>query len=250
MVSLGIPPHRITLTPSTVDNEWWSAKAAQVDRTTVRASWGVTENDVVFLFCAKLQPWKRPLDLLRAFAKVGQTNSLLVFAGEGPLRPQLEKEAAELRVASRVRFLGFVNQSQLPQIYKGVDLMVLPSSHENFGFVVNEAMCCGCPVAVSDQVGAGPDLVAPVNPGFIFPAGDVEALATLMSGVLSDPAQLREWSRRGLARMQTWSPECNIASTLEAVRIAVSRKRRDPTPPIPDFPSSQVAPAATRALKE
>jgi glycosyltransferase involved in cell wall biosynthesis len=224
--SLGIPEERISLTLLVVDNDWWMARAADVDRAAVRSSWGASEKDVVFLYCAKLQPWKRPLDLLRAFARVGQTNSLLVFAGEGPQRPELEAEAAALGVASRVRFLGFLNQSQLPAVYKSADLMILPSAYEPFAVVVNEAMCCGCPVAVSDQVGAGPDLVAPVNPGFIFPAGDVEALATLMSGVLSDPAQLREWSRRSLARMHDWSPERGIAATVDAIRAAVFRRGR------------------------
>jgi glycosyltransferase involved in cell wall biosynthesis len=66
-----------------------------------------------------------PQDLLRAFAKCQSTNARLVFAGDGPLRSQLEAEASTLGVAARVRFLGFVNQSQLPAVYKSADLMVL-----------------------------------------------------------------------------------------------------------------------------
>jgi glycosyltransferase involved in cell wall biosynthesis len=72
-------------------------------------------------------------------------------------------------VADRTRFWGFVNQSQLPAVYTSADLMVLPSEYEPFAVVVNEASCCECPVAVSDRVGAGRDLVEPVNPGLIFP---------------------------------------------------------------------------------
>ena len=69
MLSLGLPAERVTLTPYTVDNDWWMQQAARVDRDAVRRSWGAEPGDVVFLFCAKLQPWKRPRDLLRAFAK-------------------------------------------------------------------------------------------------------------------------------------------------------------------------------------
>jgi len=225
--SLGIPEERITLSLLVVDNDWWMAKAAEVNRATVRASWGATENDVVFLFCAKLQPWKRPLDLLHAFAKIPQSNSLLVFAGEGPLRAELESLATSLGLSSRVRFLGFVNQSQLPAVYKSADLMILPSSYEPFAVVVNEAMCCGCPAAVSDRVGAGPDLVAPVNPDFIFPAGDVQAITRLMSRVVSDPSELRELGRRSVAYMQSWSPERSVLLTAEAIKTAVSRKRHE-----------------------
>ena len=104
-------------------------------------------------------------------------NALLVIAGEGPLRAELESQATALGIAARVRFLGFVNQSQLPAVYTSADLMVLPSEYEPFAVVVNEAMCCGCPVAASDHVGAARDLVAPVRQEFVYRCGDVAALA-------------------------------------------------------------------------
>ncbi len=154
MLSLRIPPERITLTPYSVDNDWWTEKSSQVDRQAARLSWGASPSDTVILFCAKLQPWKRPSDLLQAFARLNSSTTRLVFAGAGPLRSQLEAESVALGVDSRVRFLGFVNQSQLPAIYKSADVMVLPSEYEPFAVVVNEAMCCGCPVIASDRVGA------------------------------------------------------------------------------------------------
>ncbi len=136
-----------------------------------------TPQTTVILFCAKLQPWKRPLDLLRAFAQAHHANALLVFAGEGPQRPELERKTAALGVGERVRFLGFKNQSELPAVYTAADLMVLPSEYEPFAVVVNEASCCGCPVVASDRVGAARDLIAPVDPTLIYPCGDVPALS-------------------------------------------------------------------------
>jgi hypothetical protein len=53
-----------------------------------------------------------------------------VFAGDGPLRQTLYQRALDLGIADRVRFLGFVNQSALPAVYKAADLMVLPSEYE------------------------------------------------------------------------------------------------------------------------
>lgn len=225
MISLGIPNYRITLTPSAVDNKWWIAMSAQADRSSVRECWGATVDSTVILFCAKLQPWKRPLDLLEAFAKANLANALLIFAGEGPLRPQIEKEAAELGVSGRVRMLGFVNQTQLPAVYKGSDLMVLPSAHENFGFVVNEAMLCGCPVAASDRVGASQDLVAPVCRDLIFHSGDIDALARILKDTAGNRPRLQSLAHAALARIQTWSLERNITATVEAIGMAVARKR-------------------------
>jgi glycosyltransferase involved in cell wall biosynthesis len=245
MLSLGLPVDRVTLTPYSVDNDWWIQQSAHVDRSAVRASWGVTSSDAVILFCAKLQPWKRPLDLLHAFAKARLSSGILVFAGEGPLHAELESKAASLGVASRVRFLGFINQSQLPAVYTSADLMVLPSEYEPFAVVVNEAMCCGCAVAASDRVGAARDLVVPVSPQFVFPFGDIDALAGILKDSLADRSQLRRVATAALAHIQTWSPERNIVATLDAIRIAVKRVGRRPAAATADSAAPRTAAAAT-----
>jgi glycosyltransferase involved in cell wall biosynthesis len=228
MRSLGIPGDRVTLTPYSVDNDWWTAQASRVDRASVRDSWGVAHDASVVLFCAKLQPWKRPSDLLQAFARAKLPNAILVFAGEGPLRSQLETEAATLGIAPRVRFLGFMNQSQLPAVYASADLLVLPSQYEPFAVVVNEACCCGCPVAASDRVGAARDLILPANPGLIFPCGNIEELARILQQYLPDREKLATAASNARARMDSWSPRENIAATVEAIRLAVLRRRPAP----------------------
>jgi glycosyltransferase involved in cell wall biosynthesis len=250
IVSLGLPPERVTLTPYSVDNAWWMQQSAAVDRAAIRASWGASASDAVILFCAKLQPWKRPADLVQAFAQANLSNALLVIAGEGPRRAQLAGQASALGIADRVRFLGFVNQSRLPAVYTSADLMVLPSEYEPFAVVVNEAMCCGCPVASSDQVGAARDLVVPVNPDFVYPSGDVSALAALLGNALADRARLASLRQAAVAHMHTWSPERNIAATFEAIDIAVSRKRRRSTSAQPDPSSVTSSRAASQKIPE
>jgi glycosyltransferase involved in cell wall biosynthesis len=225
MLSLGLSEKRVTLTPYAVDNEWWMAQSAKADPAVVRNSWGANSETAVVLFCAKLQPWKRPFDLLSAFAKADIANSLLVFAGEGPLRASLQDGAAKLGVADRVRFLGFVNQLKLPAIYTACDLMVLPSEYDAFGVVVNEAMLCGCLVAASDHVGAARDLIVPVSQDLVFPCGDVEALACVLRRILVDRSRSLELRQRARKRLETWSPRDNIAATVEAVRCAVKHRR-------------------------
>ena len=223
MASLRVPAERVTLTPYTVDNDWWMEQSDKVDRRAVRAEWGVSENDVVVLFCAKLQPWKRPLDALRAFAESKLEDAILVYAGEGPLRGEVETEAKRLGVSDRVRLLGFVNQTQLPAVYTSADVMVLSSEYEPFAVVVNEAMCCGCPVIASDRAGAARDLVAPVAREFVYPSGDVPALSRALRFALSDRERLRKLVAAARERIRVWSPKENIDSTIQAVRIAVSR---------------------------
>ena len=223
MLSLRIPAERITFTPYSVDNEWWTAQSGKVDREAVRASWGATPQTTVILFCAKLQPWKRPLDLLHAFAQANLSDALLFYAGEGAQRAELEREASALGVSGRVRFLGFLNQSQLPAAYTGADLMVLPSEYEPFAVVVNEASCCGCAVAASDHVGAAMDLIAPVDPGLIYPCGDLQALSRLLRELCGNRGRLRELGLTARDRMTCWSPESTVAGTVAAVRAAHHR---------------------------
>ena len=221
--SIGVPADRISMTPYSVDNSWWHARAAQVDRTRVRTEWNVPSSAVVILFCAKLQPWKRPHDLLRAFAKANSPNVFLVYAGDGPLLQDLKREAATLAVEDRVRCLGFVNQSQLPSLYKSSDLFVLPSEYEPFGVVVNEAMLCGCAVVVSDRVGARFDLVHPEN-GFVYPCGGVEALAALIQRAANDPAKLKQMGEASERMIQTWSLHENTEALIGALDCIYHRR--------------------------
>jgi len=224
MRSLGIPENRIVLTPYTVDNDWWARQAERADGQAVRRKWSVPPDAVVFLFCGKLQPWKRPADLLRAFAKANVPDGYVVYVGEGSLRGALEAEARKLCLSERVRFHGFANQSELAALYCAADLLVLPSEYEPFGVVVNEAMLCGCPAAVSDRVGAGADLVRNGENGYVFPCGDLEALARILREAAQDRARLRSHGAVARERMRTWSPRENIEALVQAVAKAVSRK--------------------------
>src|SRR5712672_2991134 len=226
MRSFGIPEERISMTLDTVDNDWWIERSHRVDRTNVRASWGVDSAERVILFSGKLQSWKRPLDVLRAFAVADISRSTLVFAGDGALRPALEAEASTLGISNRVRMLGFVNQSQLPAVYRACDVMVIASDYEPFGLVVNEAMLCGCVVVASDKVGACRDLIVPGLTGFVFACGDVHGLAGILRDMFTKPDSVHDIAVRARTRMQTWSPQVSAAALVAAVVQAVSRSKR------------------------
>jgi glycosyltransferase involved in cell wall biosynthesis len=217
--SLGFSSDRIFLVPTAVDNDWWTEQASKVDRAAVRANWKIPQDATVAVFCAKLQQWKGPMDLLEAFARANVPNSYLVYAGDGPEKGNLERRATELGFADRVKFLGFVNQSQLPAAYCASDFLVLPSLFEPFGLVVNEAMLCGLPVVVSDRVGAKFDLVRPEENGYVFPAGNVDALAAILRQIMSDPEKRARMSAKARRRMETWSPSEYVDSIVRAVNL-------------------------------
>jgi glycosyltransferase involved in cell wall biosynthesis len=226
MISLGFPADRVSMTLDTVDNDWWLKQANAADRDEVRRTLKFSPHEKIILFCAKLQPWKRPMDLLQAFASAAIPDAKLVFAGDGAQRAELEREAATLNISDKVCFLGFVNQSQLPALYKSADLMVIPSRYEPFGLVVNEAMLCSCPVVASDRVGSVRDLITHGETGYVYPHDDVEALAKTIRQAVEDPTRLNALRTNALERMHSWSPQVSAEALVDAVESAINRRRR------------------------
>jgi glycosyltransferase involved in cell wall biosynthesis len=215
--SLGVPPERILLAGNVVDNDWWTTRASHVDLQAVRQSWNIPAGTPVALFCGKLQPWKRPQDAMEALARANAPDAFLVFAGDGSLHGELQRRAQQLGIAERVRWLGFVNQSQLPAIYAACDVLVLPSSYEPFGLVVNEAMLCGCSAIISDRVGAKFDLVRDGETGFVYPCGDIKQLSARLSQILTNSPMREHMSAAARKRMSTWRPEQNVEAYVKAV---------------------------------
>jgi glycosyltransferase involved in cell wall biosynthesis len=208
--SLKVPEEHIGIAPLVVDNDWWTARAGEVDRSAVRRSWGVPETALIVLFCAKLQPWKRPQDLLRAFARAGVPEARLVFAGTGPLAGTLVSEAEQLGISNRVHFIGFQNQTHLPAVYCSADLFVLPSEYDACPAVVCEAMLCGLPVILSDEIRGRFELIDPGHTGFIFRCRDVEDLARLLREAMADPVRLGVMGTAAREAMKNCSPHTNV----------------------------------------
>lgn len=213
--SLNVPEEHIGIAPLVVDNDWWTARTRKVDRSAVRRGWGVPETAHIVLFCAKLQPWKRPQDLLRAFARAQVAEAHLVVAGTGPLAGTLVSEAEQLGLSDRVHFIGFQNQTDLPAVYCAADLFVLPSEYDACPAVVCEAMLCGLPVILSDEIRGRFELIDPGRTGFIYKCRDVEGLARLLREALADPARLASMGTAAREAMKNCSPETNVGAVVE-----------------------------------
>ena len=206
VASLGMPRERIISIRDGFDVGWWAREADRSDRRETRARWGVSADSPVILFCAKLTPRKRPQDVLRAFARtVDGTDCSLIFAGDGPMRNELEAEARALGVSGRVVFCGFVNQSHLPALFRASDLFVLSSEWDGGPLVVGETMSCGCPVVLSDAIPGRFELVRHGETGFIYPCGNVDALASILRQALPDAALLKKLSTSASELIKTWS---------------------------------------------
>lgn len=138
---------------------------------------------------------------------VGRDDRLhLEVAGAGPLDDELHRLALKSPASDRVTFVGSVTQDDLPDFYRGLDVLAVPSLTtpgwiEQFGRVAVEAMACGVPVVASDS-GALPDVVG--GAGVLVPPGDIDALARELVRVGTEPGVWATMRRKGIARARTY----------------------------------------------
>lgn len=145
----------------------------------------------------------------------------LVIAGDGPLRPALDDQAARLGLGDRVVLPGFVPEHSLPDRYRAADVVVLPTRDlEGFGLTTVEALACGTPV-VGTPVGATPEILAPLDRGLVAESPAPEAIATAIVRLLDRrPDDLGDRARRHVLATYTWDA---VAAGLEAVIAEVAR---------------------------
>lgn len=138
---------------------------------------------------------------LRAFATLETVpDAHLVIAGEGPLRAELEREAARLDAQKRVHFLGW--RKDVPGIMAALDIFLMPSLWEGFGLVMLEAMAAQLPI-IGSAVSAIPEVVLDGQSGILVPPRDVEGLRAALETLLRDHALRKHLGLIGQDRLET-----------------------------------------------
>jgi glycosyltransferase involved in cell wall biosynthesis len=212
---------RLAMAPHCVDNSRFRSAAAVAEAEALqwRERLGIPSAAPVVLFAGKFEAKKRPLDLLEAFAAMHHPTAVLVLVGAGRLEPELRRRAEQLPVG-RVIVQGFQNQRAMPRTYALGDVLVLPSfgNGETWGLAVNEAMNLARPVIVSDHVGCAADLVLPGRTGWVFPAGDRDALRRCLDEALADSDRLGRMGREAQQHVASFSYEAATGGLLQALR--------------------------------
>jgi len=166
---------RIEVVANGVDTERFAPDAPASDL--------IAHDGPVVLFVGRLVEGKRPADAVRALARVraSHPDAALYLCGEGPLRDDLADLAVDLDVADAVTFCGQVPYDAMPAVYRGADVLVLPSRAEGVPRTVMEAMATGVPVVSSDL----PQVRALVSAGgYTVDVGDVEGFAERIGSCL------------------------------------------------------------------
>jgi glycosyltransferase involved in cell wall biosynthesis len=157
---LGVNDKKLFKAGYTVDNEFFMSKRLnQSQRGKLRLSFNFTEKTFVIIFVGKLIQKKRPkllIDAVKELNRRGHDIGLLLL-GDGEMRAEI---LSLLENESKIHFIGFVNQSDLPTYYSISDALVLPSGvGETWGLVANEALNFDLKLIISDLVGSAYDLI-------------------------------------------------------------------------------------------
>jgi glycosyltransferase involved in cell wall biosynthesis len=186
-------------------------------RERVRASLGLDQSAVAVLYLGQLEARKDPLTALRAVqrARLADPRIVLLIAGTGPCAETLQSLAGD-----EARLLG--QRSDVAELLAAADVFVMPSRREGLSYAVLEAMGHGVATVVSDGPG-NPEAVG--DAGLVFPAGDADRLASLLSGLASDDARRAALAEAGHRRIAT---ELTGARMLRETRAVYETALREP----------------------
>ena len=163
---------------------------------------------LTFLFCGQMIARKGIDLLLAAFDRLVATgaNVQLLLVGREADLPKF-MQAVSTAARERIRYEGFKAPESLPEYFGRSDVFVLPSRHDGWGVVVNQALAAGLPVITSDAVGAGLDLVENGVNGMRVAANDVDALYRALETVASNPETAARWGQNSREKALTITPE-------------------------------------------
>lgn len=197
----GAPSHKVRLVYPGVEERFCPTGDA-AEAAALRARYRLPDAPLV-LTVGTLQPRKNHLRLVQALARIADRAALVIAGGRGWGYESVHEEIGRLGLEGRVTFTGFVDDADLPALYRMATVFVYPALYEGFGLPVLEAMACGVPV-VASNVSSLPEVTGP-DAALLVDPHDVESIAAALRRLL-DEADLRQTLRqRGLARAAAFS---------------------------------------------
>lgn len=209
-------PERIQTVYNHIDVE--KMQADILSREEARKQLGLAQTDFVVGNVGRLHPDKDQATLIEAFAKglKDMPGSRLVIVGDGRLRPNLQKQIAELEIDDRVELTGRIPEAF--RYFRAFDVFALSSDYEPFGMVLLEAMAAPIPV-ISSDCGGAPEVLG--EAGRFFPVANVGALAEQLVNTYQDSKEHREVVAKELnnrlRNMFSDEAVCQSFSTLRAM---------------------------------
>src|SRR5690606_10560039 len=174
------------------------------------------EFDNYLLSVGRLDRLKRTDKIIRAFAKLKQSDLKLLIAGKGPERENLESSAKELNVQDRIIFMGYVEDKELLKLYANCLAVYYALFDEDYGYVTLEAFLSGKPVITLSDAGGVLEFVQHEKNGFV--AESEEQIAESIEKLLADKSMAKEMGSQGYVMVKDISWDHVISRLTETIR--------------------------------
>jgi len=195
---LGLDTAKIKVLPLGVDSHYAPVEDAKV-LAQVRQCYGIDGDYILYL--GNFKPHKNVKTLLQAYAGLDaalRQRYRLVLGGRPDVwSDEIKSLAQTLGIIAQTRFIGGVEQEDMPALYSGAQLFVFPSLYEGFGLPPLEAMACGTAVIVADCTSL-PEVVG--DAGILVAAQETEAYVAAIAEVLENGQRRQGLQQRGLAQ--------------------------------------------------
>ncbi len=166
-----------------------------------RKDLGIPMAAPVVLMVSCLKPQKAPLDFVKAcfIIKKKVSNAVFVLAGDGALRPEVEKEVESSGMEKSFHLLGW--RTDVPELINAADVLVLTSRWEGLPRVIPQAMAASIPVVVT-KVNGSPEAVRDGESGFLLSPGDISGIAEKTAFILKNPKKAKQMGQKGNSRVK------------------------------------------------
>lgn len=168
-----------------------------------RGELGLKEDKIYLISVGRLAARKNFKNLISAFSKVTGGNTELLIIGDGPLGGELRVFSIKTKAASKIRFFGAVSEEKKFQYLSVADVFILPSLHEGFGIVFQEAMYCGLPIIAGNNGGQTDFLKNNENALLVNP-NSIDDIADAIRIIVNDAIlrdKLREKSKKDIEKL-------------------------------------------------
>ncbi len=208
------------LVPNGVDVKIFSQKIDDIVKTELKNRLGKKEGDIFLATTGRLAR-KNAVDNIIAALPFLPENISLIVIGKGDEGPNLQKQAHDLKVASRVKFLGFIPYADIPKYLSISDIFIRPSRSEGFGNSFIEAMAAGLPV-IATSVGGIPDFIDDKETGLFASPDNPQSIKVAVLAILNDStlrANMVQKAQNRVLERYSWE---SIALEMKAVFDTVS----------------------------
>lgn len=220
----GLPEDRVTVVHSPVDGTRFRPPTP-AERARHRAEVGLAPDQMAVLCVTRFHPVKGVDVLLEAWPRIvaDVPRAVLLLAGEGPLRNELEALAGRLGIAASVRFLGY--WEDIEGLLATGDLAVIPSRSEGFCVAALEALATGLPV-VATRAGGNPELIQEGINGLLVDSDDPPAMAAAVLRILEDGEQRSRLAAAARPSVAPYELQSYVRTLAERYREVIRSRSR------------------------